>query len=294
MPDPTPLFAIASALAAGICGTLVAWTARAAPTSRPNANAETRSTLLDTLVLLAEPLARLVRIACPPTWLQHVRRCSIADPTIERLGADRFLALALATGLLLSAGVLLILTSLRATHWSWIVLAILPGVPATAALLLSSAFHEHQAAVRREFPYALDLLVLLCRAGASTPLALQRTSQQLPDSPFANELARAIRSMDLGAERADALRALAARVDTQEVSSFVDTILQAEALGRPVADALELFADRLREQRAQNAESLAGAAGVKVLVPGIVVLLGVMILLFSPFALRLIRDGISL
>ncbi len=218
----------------------------------------------------------------------------MADPAIERLGADRFLAFGLAAGLAAGAATLLLLACIRATHWSWIVLFIVPGVPAVATLLLTSAFHEHQAAVRRDFPYALDLLVLLSRAGASTPIALERTSQQLSTSPFADELARALRAIDLGTERADALRSLAVRVDVQEVTSFVDTLAQAESLGRPIADVLERFADRLREQRSQNAESLAGAAGVKVLVPGIIVLLGVMILLFAPFALRLIRDGISL
>ena len=75
------------------------------------------------------------------------------------------------------------------------------------------------------------------------------------------------------------------------VTTFVDDLLQSEELGRPIADTLESLADRVRTIRTQDAIDTAGKAKVMVLVPGTLILLACMIMLFAPFIVKFYYQG---
>jgi hypothetical protein len=87
------------------------------------------------------------------------------------------------------------------------------------------------------------------------------------DSPLANEFARTLREMELGLPRREALQNLKKRTEVPELSNFVLTLTQADALGMPVGRVLKITADEMRTKRQQWAREKAAKLPVKILFP---------------------------
>jgi tight adherence protein C len=145
--------------------------------------------------------------------------------------------------------------------------------------------------ISRTMPFVLDLLVLTMRAGAPLNVAMERVVTDYSGHPIGAEFGAVLADMEMGVTKSDALESLAARNPIPAVRSFADDLNQAEELGRPIADALQRLADRSRQRRVQEATEMAGRAKVMVLVPGMLVFVAVLILLFAPFAVRYFYGG---
>jgi len=118
-------------------------------------------------------------------------------------------------------------------------------------------------AIAREFPQALDLLVLCLEAGLALDAALARVCEEMQRIAPAvtRELSRAVLEMRAGAGRESALR------DFAEVTACVATLLQAERFGAGVAEALRQHASDLRLRRRMQAEEAAAKLALKLLFP---------------------------
>ena len=57
-------------------------------------------------------------------------------------------------------------------------------------------------------------------------------------------------------------------------------------------DVLHSQANLLRMQRSARAENAAAVASVRILVPSLLILMGVVVAVFSPMILRIIREGL--
>ena len=86
-------------------------------------------------------------------------------------------------------------------------------------------------------------------------------------SPLADEFARTLREMELGLPRREALHNLKKRTEVPELSNFVLTLTQADALGMPVGRVLKTSADEMRSKRRQWAREKAAKLPVKILFP---------------------------
>ncbi len=82
--------------------------------------------------------------------------------------------------------------------------------------------------------------------------------------------ARAIREVQLGKTRREALRVMADRMGLPEMTSFVAAIIQSETLGVSMAKVLRIQSDQMRMKRRQRAEEAAHQAPIKMLIPMIV------------------------
>lgn len=89
--------------------------------------------------------------------------------------------------------------------------------------------------------------------------------------------------MELGKTRTEALHALRDRLSDDEIGSIIGSIVQAEQLGSPLAGIFRTQADVLRLKRSQKAETLAGEAGVKMLLPGVLVMMSAVLIILGPF-----------
>lgn len=200
-----------------------------------------------------------------------------------------------ATGILLSALFTLlaafIVVALFGLGFLWLALVGIPlGFLGLVAHLKSRA-QEREVQIMRALPYALDLLVLMLRSGTSLRIALARVVDDYARHPLGIELGQVIAEMDVGAHRADAFRKMADRLKIPDVTSLVDTIVQSEELGWPLADTLERLADRINAERVLQAQARAGAAGVYVMVPSTLVLASAILLLFAPFIVLYLVTG---
>lgn len=168
--------------------------------------------------------------------------------------------------------------------------ALLAG-PGLLSSSLGSRGTTRELAIARTMPFVLDLIVLTMRAGASLQQALDRVALDHAQHPIGVEFSAVLTDLDLGVTTVEAFENLAARVPIDAVKTFVDDLVGAEELGRPLADIFERQANQSRLRRVQEALETAGRAKVLVLVPGMLVFLAALLLLFAPFIVRYFYGG---
>ena len=115
-------------------------------------------------------------------------------------------------------------------------------------------------------PDVLDTLVISVEAGLGFDAAMAQVAQH-GKGPMAREMVRVLREMQIGAGRAQALRALAARTTVTELRTFVTAVVQAGELGVPIAAVLREHAREMRVRRRQRAEEIAQKVPIKILFP---------------------------
>jgi tight adherence protein C len=121
-------------------------------------------------------------------------------------------------------------------------------------------------AILRDLPDTLDLLAISVEAGVGFEGALGVVCDNFT-SPLADEFARTLREMELGLPRREALQNLKKRTEVPELSNFVLTLTQADALGMPVGRVLKTSAEEMRTKRQQWAREKAAKLPVKILFP---------------------------
>lgn len=131
---------------------------------------------------------------------------------------------------------------------------------------LKAAVEKRQQEILLDLPDVLDLLTISVEAGLGFEQALDRTIATVPGALSA-EFARMLGETRAGSSRADAMRALDARIDVSEVRSFVLAILQADTFGVSIGRVLRAQADEMRIRRRQIAQEKAMKAPVKMLIP---------------------------
>jgi len=116
-------------------------------------------------------------------------------------------------------------------------------------------------------------------AGVGFRSALGRVAEAL-EGPLSEELMTALRQMELGMSRRQALEGIKDRNTSESLNQFVTALLQAEELGVPLADALGHLAEDMRRSFYQSARRRAAKAAPRVslivstvIVPGAIILI---------------------
>lgn len=131
---------------------------------------------------------------------------------------------------------------------------------------LSRQVTQRQKQIRQDLPDIMDFLVICLEAGLSFDLALMRVVEKFKGEA-GEEFGRALREIQFGKNRKEALRDMADRVGIEELSFLVNAVLQAEQLGVGMAQVLHIQSDLLRDKRQQYIEEQAMKAPVKMLFP---------------------------
>jgi len=140
--------------------------------------------------------------------------------------------------------------------------------------------------IKRRMPFLLDLLTLLMEAGASFLQALKQGVNEFEGHPIAMEFGRVLADMNMGKTRTEAFNRMRDRLNDDEIGSILGSILQSEKLGTPLASIFRTQADVLQVKRTQRAESIAGEAGVNMLLPGMLVMVATVLIILGPFLLN--------
>jgi len=197
-------------------------------------------------------------VALPMIGRRAVRRrlAGLAGPSVRtRIWNPRIL-LAVGAGL---AVVVVVGT------W-WAVPAGLATAYGTERFLRRQQPAEVRAARRRavaDLPLCADLLAAALRGGAPVDRAADAVADAL-DGPLGQRLARAARSLRLGAEPAEAWTHLC---DVPGAERVVAAAIRSSASGGALAGALLRLADDLRADRSVAAEAAARRAGVLIVLP---------------------------
>lgn len=132
--------------------------------------------------------------------------------------------------------------------------------------LLDNAIKERQMKIRKALPDTLDLLVVSAEAGLGFDAAVARVVEKVK-GPIADEFKKVLDEMQIGRSRIEALKSMANRVGTMELTTFAAAIYQADLLGVSIAHVLRVQAETLRSQRNIRAREAAAKMPVKMLFP---------------------------
>ncbi|WGX94710.1 type II secretion system F family protein [Nocardioides sp. L-11A] len=126
--------------------------------------------------------------------------------------------------------------------------------------------------IRRSLADAVDLLTISVEAGLGFDAAVQQVARNT-DGPVAEEFSRVLREMQLGMSRSDALKAMGARSNVEDLNTFVGSMVQADAFGIPIGQVLRVQSSEIRVKRRQYAEEKAQQVPVKIMIPLILFIL---------------------
>jgi len=142
-------------------------------------------------------------------------------------------------------------------------------------------------------PIYLDFITMAVEAGLNLSGALQQGIDKGPKGALQSEFNVVLRDVRSGLTRAEALRRMADRVDVQEITGFVSSIVQAEKLGSSMAAVLRAQAEQRRDERFQRAEKMAMEAPVKLVFPLVVFIFPVtFVVLIFPIVVKFFAEGI--
>lgn len=122
-------------------------------------------------------------------------------------------------------------------------------------------------ALLRELPDTVDLLGLCVNAGLDFMMALKYVVDKSQPSVLIDELRNMMQEINVGKQRRDALRDLAAKYQMPDLSTFSRTLIQADRMGTSVSEALNILSEDMRETRFRRGEAMAMKAPLKMLVP---------------------------
>lgn len=175
-----------------------------------------------------------------------------AGTFFSMVGLGVFMFAILPSSLLLQKGAfLLVLTAL-----GWLI----------PRMWLKGKVKSRQKLVIKALPDALDLVTTCVEAGLGLDAALARVAEK-STGPLADELSRMLRDIAMGKLRREALSELSDRIGVEELTSFINSIIQAEQLGVSIAQVLRVQSDQMRTRRRQRAEKQAHEAPIKMIFP---------------------------
>ncbi len=140
---------------------------------------------------------------------------------------------------------------------------------------LKRAIKRRQNLLRKQLPDGLDLLVICCEAGLSLDAALTRVARELGySSPaLADELGLAAVELGFLPNRRQALQNLNKRTDLPAIRGVVNTLIQTERYGTPLAHSLRVLSAEFRDERMLKAEEKAAKLPAILTVPMILFIL---------------------
>ncbi len=157
-------------------------------------------------------------------------------------------------------------------------------------LIIQRQIKKRHFSLLRDLPFSCDLLSLSVEAGLDFGSALDKVVQNGPPGPLRDELHIVNQETKIGKTRREALSDMMERVQMQEISNFVGSLIQAERMGIGFSSILRIQSVTLRKRRFEQAERKAQQMPVMILLPIIVInLLTLGIILIMPL-LGLMKD----
>ncbi len=146
---------------------------------------------------------------------------------------------------------------------------------------------NRELSVRADLPFFIDLLALSVEAGLDFFGAIQKIVDKVAtnDSVLAEEFKTVLKDIKIGSSKSEALKEMGARLDMQEVTSFIAILIDAEASGASISQVLKDQSVQMRQERFMRAEKAGARASQLILLPLMLFILpAVFIMVFGPVA----------
>lgn len=172
--------------------------------------------------------------------------------------------------------------------------AVLVGAYAPEVVIANKAQKRRQA-LQKSLPDALDLLVICAEAGLGLEAALTRVAGEMAGaSPeVSDEFGLAAVELGFLPDRKQALTNLDRRTDLPGIRAVVNTLMQTEKYGTPLAQSLRVLSTEFRNDRMMKAEEKAAKLPATLTIPLVAFILPTLfVVLLGPAILRAI-DGLG-
>ncbi|MDR6227069.1 type II secretion system F family protein [Desmospora profundinema] len=150
-------------------------------------------------------------------------------------------------------------------------------------LLLKVLAKKRQEKMRLELPDFMDMMSITLKAGMGLDeaLAYYVTTNK---GPLSEEFARLNQEIQFGVQREAAYRSLMERTTSSDLEALIQSMIQANNLGTPIAETFAQQAEEMRRMRAERAKEAAGKAAPKIsLVSAFVIAPSIVMLILSAF-----------
>ncbi|MER2510660.1 type II secretion system F family protein [Amaricoccus sp.] len=164
-------------------------------------------------------------------------------------------------------------------------------------IILKNKRDKRLTSIRKALPDSLDMLVICAEAGLASDAALKRVVLETgrKSSVLSEELNQTAMELAFMPERRIALENLAERAPLPAVNAFVNTLIQAEKYGTPLARAFKVLSQEQRTERMLRAEEKAGRLPATMTVPMMIFILpALFIVLIGPAVLDIMDNFIGM
>jgi tight adherence protein C len=164
-------------------------------------------------------------------------------------------------------------------------------------IYVKNAIAKRQKLIQKSLPDALDLLVICAEAGLALDAALTRVAGEMERGgpEMADEIGLTAVELGFLPDRRKALDNLTRRCPLPAMRGVVNTLIQTEKYGTPLANSLRVLATEFRNDRMMRAEEKAARLPAIMTVPMIIFILPpLMIVLLGPAILRILDSIINM
>ncbi len=162
------------------------------------------------------------------------------------------------------------------------------------SVAIQKAADERRKTIRKNLPFAIDLITSAMRAGLDFMAAVRYYVSNSDPGPLTQEFGMVLKETELGKTRVEALRAMSARVQLDEFKSLVTAVSEGAEMGASIVDTLCVHAEEIRRARFAAAEQQAQRAPSLIILPMILFIMpAVFIIIFTPVFLRIKDSGFS-
>jgi tight adherence protein C len=190
----------------------------------------------------------------------------------------------------------LVVVLLKQLNFGTFLICVLFGAPMGwmyPSLWLAERRKARQKHVVRDLPIFLDFITMSVEAGLNITGAIEQAVLKGPSGPLSQEFSRMLRDLRAGLPRSEALKRLADRMDTSQISSFTSALIQADRVGASLGETLRAQSMQRREERFLRAEKLALEAPVKMMAPLIMFFFPLIFIVLAYFIyLKMVEDGL--
>jgi tight adherence protein C len=287
------------AISAGvICGIVVAAYFIAFDQSKPVVAANgawapepARTTWLKQLELLARPLAsRMPANATGPLRQKLSRAGDPGGLTPAGFQAVRYAAAALFALAGITIGLLLRLPipSLLLAPVGGVIAAFVGYM--APILWLNQRISQRRHQIERSLAEATDLLTLVVESGMSLDEGLLSITERFHNA-LGDEIGKVLREIRLGRPRMAALEHMAVTTGVSDLHHLVESIVQSDQMGVPIARLLRVQATEMRRRQRQTAQERAAQASSRMVFPMVGCIFPVLwIVLLGPAIIQIVAN----
>ncbi|MCE5324045.1 type II secretion system F family protein [bacterium] len=156
---------------------------------------------------------------------------------------------------------------------------------------VTSKIAERKNDILKALPNTIDLLSVSIEAGLGLDGAIARIAEKTK-GPLSEEFSLALKEMQVGMSKMDALRNMATRAQVPELSNFVAAVYQAEELGASLTDVIRIQGQVIRSRRRMRAREAAARLPVTMLFPLVFFIFpSIFIVVLAPGMIRMMHSA---